>query len=218
MARWKSSRRCRSRDSPGGTGPFEIRLERVVHDADGQASQGIEGIYPARAQHHQGRPVTPAVFEHIDGAKQVVLDELAARGVAVHPGEHARIGGGVDDDIGRRQHLEVGGETDVGVMQGDAERAQSRSILLAARAHEVVETDESCVPSSTHRRISVDPTNPQAPVTRISHDTSFCCQAATISRNRLLEADRHIPSGIVRPHLPQIAVVADVIADPVVST
>ena len=60
-----------------------------------------------------------AVFEHVEGADQVVLDELAAAGAAGHAGQHAGVGGGVDDPVHLRQGLEVAGVTDIPVEKPD---------------------------------------------------------------------------------------------------
>ena len=94
-----------------------------------------------------------------------------------------------------RQALEVRREADVAVMERDAERSQRGAILLAAGPNEVVEPDDrDACHRSTQRRISVDPTNPQAPVTRILTKRACCCQASTICANRLFERDGDVPA------------------------
>ena len=89
-----------------------------------------------------------AVLEHVNRADEIVLDELAAGGVPVDAGEHARIRRRVDDHVDWWQPLEIRCEADVGVMERDAKRTQHRAVLLAAGPNEIVETDDldACPP------------------------------------------------------------------------
>ena len=80
-----------------------------------------------------------AVLEHIDRAAEVVLDELPAAGLAVHAGEDAGVGGGVDDRVDFRQGLEVAGGPEIGVADLHAEAFQLEPVEFAAGTDEVVE-------------------------------------------------------------------------------
>ncbi len=136
----------------------------------------------------------PAVFEHVDRARQVVLDELAAGGLAVDAGEHARVGRGVDDHVDGGQRLEVGREPDVGVVDGDAERAERSAIQLAAWPDEVVEPDEfdavPCVDPAANQRRADEAAG--AGDQNLSRD-ELLLPGLDDLRDRLLEADRDVP-------------------------
>ena len=49
----------------------------------------------------------PAVLEQVDGADEVVLDELPRRRSAIDAGQNARIRGRIDHGVTRRERLEV---------------------------------------------------------------------------------------------------------------
>ena len=79
-----------------------------------------------------------AVFEQVDGAVEVVFDDLAAARFAVHAREHARVRGGVDEPIGGRQRFQVAGVAHVAVVEAHAPRAEGVAVALAAGADEII--------------------------------------------------------------------------------
>ncbi len=71
-----------------------------------------------------------------------MVHDLARAGAAVEAGEHARVGGGVDDEVGGRQRVDLGGVTEVGGNDLHAEFLQRLAVGLAAGADEVVEAED----------------------------------------------------------------------------
>ena len=147
---------------------------------------------------------------------QIVLDELPAGGLAVHAGQHAGVGRRVDDHVDRRAASRSRTRRRMSPWRTRTPSARkAAAVALAAGPDEVVDARGAVPPCSTHSRISVEPTKPQAPVTRIF--TKRAC-AARPPRSRAIvcsSVTRDVPRRIVRAHLPQVAVVADVIADAV---
>jgi len=80
-----------------------------------------------------------AVFEEVDRAGEVVLDDLARTGATVNAGQHAGIGGGIDDEIARRQRLEIAGCTHVGMKKLHADFFQFEAVGFAAGTDEIVQ-------------------------------------------------------------------------------
>ena len=72
-----------------------------------------------------------------------MLEQLAAAGLAVNPGQDAGIGGGVDHPIDRADCLQVAREAHVAVTKLDAEFGEFAPVTLAAWAAEIIETDEA---------------------------------------------------------------------------
>ncbi len=83
-----------------------------------------------------------AVFEEVDGAAEVVLDELAAPVVAVKTCQDAGVRGGVDQPVGLREGVDVAPDAEVGVAEGDARFLQAAPVPLAAGADEIVDGEE----------------------------------------------------------------------------
>src|SRR5688572_8589836 len=83
-----------------------------------------------------------AIFEQVDGAEQVVLNELASAGFSVHPGKHAWIGRSIYHPICRRYRLHVCRAADIRVHYRGAELQQFQSVSLAPRTDEIVGSDE----------------------------------------------------------------------------
>ena len=81
--------------------------ERVVLNFDGEFGQRFDRIDPAGAKKDEARLVPAAIFEEMDGATEVVVEELLGTGLAVHPGKNAGIGGTVDNPIRRRKRGDV---------------------------------------------------------------------------------------------------------------
>ena len=109
-----------------------------------------------------------------------MLDELAARGVAVDTGQDTWVCRGVYNDVDGWQRLKVGRHADVGVVELDAERANDRAVLLASRAHEVVETDQRMHTPLDPLAKQGGPHEPAGAGNENLHETSLCCQAWTI--------------------------------------
>ena len=76
-----------------------IGFKSVVFYYDRDIRQRLDRINPARTQENESRPVPPGQFEQVNGAVEIVFDQLPAARLTVDPGEHARIGRGVDDPI-----------------------------------------------------------------------------------------------------------------------
>ena len=108
-------------------------------DLDGQIGEGRNGIDAAGAQ--QNEPGIPAFagFEQIDGAAQVVLDQLAGGAFAIDPGEHAGIGGAVDDPVEGADCLQVARLADVAVDDPDAQSLKIVAIQPRTGARKVVD-------------------------------------------------------------------------------
>ena len=68
-----------------------------------------------------------------------MLYELTGAGFAVDTGEHAGIGGGVDDPVDGGQRLEIAGGAKIGVEDFDAKFFEFGAVGLAAGADEIVE-------------------------------------------------------------------------------
>ena len=124
--------------------------------------------------------MTPAVLEHVHGADEIVFDELTARGVPVDAGKDGWIRGRIHDDVGSGQRLEIGGESDVGMMDGNSERAKGGAVLLAAGAHEVVEADQLVGAPLNPAANQSGSHEPAGAGEEDFHETSLCCQASTI--------------------------------------
>ena len=56
-----------------------------------------------------------AEFQNVDGSEQVVLDQLAAAGFSVDAGQHAGIGGGIENPIATSDGFEVARAANIGV-------------------------------------------------------------------------------------------------------
>ena len=118
------------------------RNEGVAPDLHREPRQAPRRVHPAGAQHQQAALDALAELEQIDGAHQVVLDQLPAARLVPHAGQHARIRGRVDDPVHRRQRFQVTGIADVAVHEPDAPCPPTLPVQLAAGPAEVVEADE----------------------------------------------------------------------------
>ena len=102
-----------------------IEHEGIVLHFERQARQRSDVVHAAAGEQNEAGVVPPAVFQQIDGALQIVLDELAAAGLAVDAGQHAGDGGGVDDPIAVGKRFEIAGAADIAVDHADAGRHNS---------------------------------------------------------------------------------------------
>ncbi|OQC22984.1 MAG: hypothetical protein BWX68_02975 [Verrucomicrobia bacterium ADurb.Bin063] len=119
-------------------------------------------IDPAGAE--QGKATTPLLLQlqHVDRAHKIMLEQLAAAGPAVHTGQHARIGGRLDNPVAAGQGFEVAGDADIAMKQPDAQPAQRPAVGLAAGAREVVQAED----------LPVRPPFPQPAGERAAHKTA----------------------------------------------
>ena len=141
---------------------LEARDEPVALGLHGNGGQGANGIDPAGAEHGEAAAPLLHQLQHVDRADEIVLDQLAAAGLAVHAGEHAGVGGRLDDPIAAGQRLQVAGIADVAVMELDAVLAQGAAIGLTAGPDEVVQA----------RDLPVRPAFPQAAGERAADKTA----------------------------------------------
>ncbi len=88
-------------------------------DLDGQIGEGWYGINAAGAQKDESGIPAFAGFEQIDGAAEVVFDQLAGGAFAIDPGEHAGIGGAVDDPIEGADCFQVARLADIAMGHAD---------------------------------------------------------------------------------------------------
>lgn len=79
-----------------------------------------------------------AVFENVDRAPEIMFEQLARAGLAVHTREHARIGGGIDYEVRLGKRFKIRGAADVCVNNFHTELGEFAAIEFAARADEVV--------------------------------------------------------------------------------
>src|SRR5581483_9044241 len=117
-----------------------IQLKALPGQPQWYAGQRGNRVDAAGAQEDEACLVPLAVFEQVQRAIQVVLDQLTAAGTPIDAGEDTWIGGGINDPIGRRQAVEVGGGAHIAVADVDSERAQARLAGLAAGAEKVVDS------------------------------------------------------------------------------
>jgi len=84
--------------------------------------------------------VPAAVFEQVQGAAQVVFDQLGGGATGVGgAGEHAGLGGAVEHGVARGQVFEIGREADIAVDDTDPKGAEGAEVVVGALAGEVVD-------------------------------------------------------------------------------
>jgi hypothetical protein len=83
-----------------------------------------------------------AEFEHVYRAEEIVVHDVAAAHLSIDPGEHARVGSGVEDPVDPWERLEQGGVPDVALHDMNAEPFQRFAIRLAARPDEAVDAGD----------------------------------------------------------------------------
>ena len=119
------------------------RTEGVLVDFDGEGGEGRDGVDAAGGEENEAGAVGLAELEHVHRAPEVVLDELAGARFAVHAGEDARVGGGIDDPVDGGERFEVARGAEIAVEEFNAEFFQGVAVGLAAGADKIVEADES---------------------------------------------------------------------------
>jgi hypothetical protein len=105
---------------------------------EGDVPEGLDAVNARGAEHEEAGVSCSAKLEHVEGANEVVFEQLTAAGAAVESGEDAGVGGGVDEPVHVRQALEVAGLPDIAVKQADAKALEGQSVDLGPRAAEVV--------------------------------------------------------------------------------
>src|ERR1700686_4339537 len=85
-----------------------------------------------------------AVFEEINCAYQVMLNDLTTARYAINTGEDARVRCCIDDPIGPGQSIDVAGSAKVRVMHLDVTIAQGEPVHLAPGSDEVIATEDFC--------------------------------------------------------------------------
>ena len=105
-----------------------------------KSTEGRDRVNPTGAeQDHPGR-LPFADFQKVYRSPEVVLQQFAAAGLAIHPSENAGIGGGVDDPIDATGLLEVLLPPDVPHPKLHPSRLDDGAVELTARATEVIKT------------------------------------------------------------------------------
>ena len=94
---------------------IEARPIGATDHFDGQRAQGRNRIDAARAQEDESGTDALAIFEHVDGAGEIVLDQLTAARPAVDAREHAGIRRAIDHSIDSGNRFEITRGTDVAV-------------------------------------------------------------------------------------------------------
>ena len=84
-----------------------------------------------------------AILQHVHDAGEVVLEELAAAGIAREPCQYARIGGGVDHPVGGRQDFEIAGLTDIALDELHAALPQTNAIEFRPRTMQIIDAGDA---------------------------------------------------------------------------
>ena len=113
----------------------------VFHDHR-QAGEWGDGVDAAGAEEGEARVMAFAVFEKLHRSEEIVFDDLTATGQAVHPGEDAGVGGGIDHPIGGWEGIDIAPGAEIGVENFDAESLEGATIEFASRADKVIETKD----------------------------------------------------------------------------
>ena len=95
------------RANPFGQPAALIGFKPIVLYDDRDIRQRPDGIDTARAQKNESRAVPLGQLQEVNGSVEIMLNQLAAAGHSIDAGEHARVGGGVDDPIDRRDSFQV---------------------------------------------------------------------------------------------------------------
>lgn len=115
-----------------------IHPEALTIRDEGDVPEGLDAVNARGAEHEEAGVSRSAEFKHVEGANEVVFEQLPAAGATVESGEDAGVGSGVDEPVHVRQALEVAGLADIPVEQADAEALQGQSVDLGPRAAEVI--------------------------------------------------------------------------------
>ena len=138
--------KARSERSRGRVGSLHFDVE---------LGKGGDGVDAAGGEQDEAGAVGAAVLEEVDGAAEVVLDELSGAGAAVDAGEDGGIRGGVDDVVAMGQGLEVRGIADVAAIEFDAEFLfNEEPVPFGSDPAEVVDPDKVPVGVSFTNRFS----------------------------------------------------------------
>jgi len=116
--------------------------ERVVPGVHLQFGESGDAVHTAGGEQIEPRSVLFAIFEQVDGASEVVLDQLPAAGFAVHARQHAGVGGGVEDPVAFWQGVDVALVADITMPNIDSEVEQGLAIEVAAGAGQVVDAND----------------------------------------------------------------------------
>jgi len=82
-----------------------------------------------------------AVFQQIDGAHQVVFQQLPGAGFSVASCQNAGLRRGVDHPVHQRKRFQVAGHADVAVEQLHTQALQGKPVGLAALPGQVVDAN-----------------------------------------------------------------------------
>ena len=213
-----------SAETPGGSGAAAVQLKRVPGGLQGKRGQRRNGIDAAGAEQQKAGLVRLAILQHVHQACQVVLEELPAAAVALHAGQHAGVGGGVDHPIGGRQDCRS--RWPRGCRRGRTSTPsfrRPRAIDLRTGAHAGCRCRRSARPSRRSQqrlRRSSCRRSRRLPVIRTFIKRDLWRQPAASSCRQspqkiCVQRLGDVPGRIMRFHLAQIAVIADVVADAV---
>ena len=116
-----------------------------------------------------------AVFEEVDRAPQIMFEQLARAGLAVHAGEHAGVRSGIDHKIGGGQRFKIGRAADIRVNNFHAEPGQFTAVEFAAGPDEIIHAHNL----QTRRRFQQRPRERAAHETTAASDQDFHFISAT---------------------------------------
>lgn len=122
-------------------GGSRVHAEAEVVFPERDAAEIVDAVNAGGAEHEEAGAASAAELEHVEGADEVVFEELAAAGAAVEAGEDAGVGGGVDDPVHVGEGLEVAGQADVAMEEAHTELLEGEAIDLGAGTAEVVEAE-----------------------------------------------------------------------------
>ena len=100
--RWSKSLGHAASVMPAGSGAGIIQPEAPRTRSQGQSRQRGNRIDAAGAQQHEARPVR-LQYSSNSRCRQVVFDHWRLLGCPTAPRQHARVGGGVDHPVTRRE-------------------------------------------------------------------------------------------------------------------
>lgn len=102
--------------------------ESIPQTPHRQRGEWWDGIDTAGAEQGEAGAMRFAVFEQVDGAAEIVFEDLARAAAAIDAGEDAGHGGGVEEPVGGGEGVDVGGAARVEMLHGDAAAFQGEAV------------------------------------------------------------------------------------------
>lgn len=195
-------------------------LEGVGDWLNREVGQRWDRIDAARAEQDESGAVLLAVFEHVDRADKVVVDELSRTGFAVDAGEHTGIRSSIDDKLSGGQSVYCGGVAQISGDDFGAEFLQRLSVGFAAGADEVVEAcdlvaDGNQLTGERAANETADSGDEDAHKERDASGLRATFPSLDDLADGFFERLGDVPIWIVGAHFAEIGVVTNVVADAV---